>query len=340
AHAVALQKADNPLVGASAEEKAEILSWVLFGEVEVTSALYKWLLPILGYAPYDKRVYTAAVEEIRRYLKFLDTVLLNKTFLVGEQVTLADIDVALSLRSGFSKVFDAKFRSEYKNVLRWFTTVVNQPTVVAAIGETTLAVEEAKYVAPKKEAAPAKEAPKKEAKPAAAAPAEEAEEDKPAPKPKSKLDLLPPSAFNLEDWKRFYSNNDTRPKALEYFWSKFDAEGFSLWKVNYKYNDELTKVFMTSNLIGGFFNRLERARKYAFGSLVVVGEDNNNAIQGAFVIRGQEIPEEFEAPDMDSYTFEKLNPTDAAARVWVEDHFAWDGASFEGKNVPDGKVFK
>jgi len=118
------------------------------------------------------------------------------------------------------------------------------------------------------------------------------EEEKPAPKPKSKLDLLPPSPFVLDEWKRVYSNNETRPTAIEWFWSNFDPNGYSIWRVDYKYNDELTKVFMSSNLIGGFFNRLERARKYAFGSLIVLGEDNANSIAGYFVIRGNEIPEE------------------------------------------------
>lgn len=35
-----------------------------------------------------------------------------------------------------------------------------------------------------------------------------------------------------------------------------DPEGYSLWKVAYKYPDELTQVFMSSNLIGGYFSEL------------------------------------------------------------------------------------
>jgi elongation factor 1-gamma len=65
----------------------------------------------------------------------------------------------------------------------------------------------------------------------------------------------------LDAWKRFYSNNET-PQSVEYFWQNYDPQGFSLWKVDYKYNDELGAVFMSSNLIGGFFQRLDRARKY------------------------------------------------------------------------------
>ena len=50
---------------------------------------------------------------------------------------------------------------------------------------------------------------------------EDDDDDKPVeePKPKNPLDLLPKSTFNLEDWKRFYSNNDTRGAggAIEWF---------------------------------------------------------------------------------------------------------------------------
>lgn len=77
--------------------------------------------------------------------------------------------------------------------------------------------------------------PKKEEKPKpekapqpvkAVAPAENDEEDEPLvpeePKAKNPLDSLPKSNFNLEDWKRAYSNLDTRGPggSLEWFYSK------------------------------------------------------------------------------------------------------------------------
>jgi elongation factor 1-gamma len=86
------------------------------------------------------------------------------------------------------------------------------------------------YVAPKKE---------KEAKPAAAAPAPKAEKKPKAqaaeddddddnlvpeePKAKNPLDELPKSTLNLEDWKRAYSNKETRGAggALEWLYEKY-----------------------------------------------------------------------------------------------------------------------
>jgi len=103
-------------------------------------------------------------------------------------------------------------------------------------------------VPPKKEAPPPKPAaaPKAAPKPAA----EEEEEAAPTPKPKHPLDALDRATFVLDDWKRKYSNSETRDDALPWFWDNVKFDEYSLWKVDYKYNDELTQVFMSSNLIG------------------------------------------------------------------------------------------
>ncbi|MPC22507.1 Elongation factor 1-gamma [Portunus trituberculatus] len=80
----------------------------------------------------------------------------------------------------------------------------------------------AKKEQPKKEQ-PAKK--KEEAAPAAEAP--------PAPKPKDPLDALPAGNFVMDDFKRFYSNNDEE-KSVPYFWEKFDPDHYSIWYCEYK----------------------------------------------------------------------------------------------------------
>ena len=101
-------------------------------------------------------------------------------------------------------------------------------------------------------------------------------------------------------------------------------------------------TFMTSNLIGGFFTRLEASRKYLFGAASVFGVTNDSIVKGAFVIRGQEEKPAFDvAPDYDSYEFTKLDPV--KDREFVNDMWAWDkpievgGKKYEWA---DGKVFK
>lgn len=93
----------------------------------------------------------------------------------------------------------------------------------------------------------------------------------------------------MDAFKRSYSNEDTATKAVPFFWENFDKEGWSIWKATYDYNDELTKTFMASNLVSGMFQRLDKLRKTAFASVLILGEENNLSIEGVWVMRGQEL---------------------------------------------------
>lgn len=117
----------------------------------------------------------------------------------------------------------------------------------------------------------------------------------------------------------------------------FDKEGFSLWRVDFKYNNELTQTFMSSNQIGGFFNRLEASRKYLFGSVGVLGKANDSVIAGALIARGQDIdPVINVAPDWESYTYSKIDLADAAQKDFFEGALAWD-LKIGDKEWADGK---
>ncbi|CAO3616691.1 unnamed protein product [Cunninghamella blakesleeana] len=341
AYYAAAQNADSKLLGTTAAEKALVLQYIFFAENEISGNLAGWLYPILGYMPYVKPSSDFATDRTKRALDTLNKILLTKTYLVGESVTLADICLVTALYSGFLTVFDKEIRAQYKNVTRYYKTLINKEHFKTFLpdGESKLVETAIKYTPPKKEKKETKKpeaaAPKKEKKPAAKADDAE-EEPKPAPKPKSKLDLLPPSKFIMDEWKRKYSNNDTNV-AMDWFWQNHDAEGYSIWRVDYKYPEDLTLVFMSNNLIGGFFNRLEMARKYAFGTLVVIGKDNDNSISGYFIIRGQEVPfEVYDAADFGSYNFVKVEPSQyEEKKEEIYKYMAWEVEGFA-----DGKVFK
>ena len=149
----------------------------------------------------------------------------------------------------------------------------------------------------------------------------------------------------LDEWKRTYSNEETREVAIPWFWkNQYDPEEWSLWKVDYKYNDELTLTFMSNNLVGGFFNRLSASTKYMFGCMVVYGENNNNGITGAFLVRGQDYVPAFDvAPDWESYEFTKLDGSNEDDKKFINNMFAWDEpvvVNGEKREIADGKVFK
>lgn len=316
-----------------------------FFNSEVLPPMGGWYRPLLGKDVYNKKSVDESSKTALKAVSIVEEHLLNNTYLVGERITLADLFAAGIIARGFEFFFDKEWRSKNPNVSRWYETIYNQPVYSAVAPKFSLLdTPKLTNVPPKKTEQPKKE--KKEAPKPAPKPAAEAEEDKPAPKPKHPLEALPKASFPLDEWKRQYSNNDTKD-ALAWFWENVPFNEYSIWKVRYKYNPELTLTFMSNNLIGGFNTRLEASRKYVFGVMCVFGENNDSAIEGAFVIRGDEYLPVFDvAPDYESYEFEKLDPTKEEDKAIVNSHWSdvpnpitVDGKEYSYANGT-GKVFK
>ena len=59
-----------------------------------------------------------------KILKFIDDLLLDNTYIVGNMVTLADIYLFSVIK--FSKEHNIDLKSNYQNISRWFTTLENK----------------------------------------------------------------------------------------------------------------------------------------------------------------------------------------------------------------------
>lgn len=313
-----------------------------FFNSELLPAMGGWYRPLLGKDPYNKKAVEESAKKAQKAVDVVEKHLLNNTFLVGERITLADLFAAGIASRGFQFFFDKKWREENPNVTRWFKTVTAQPIFADVATKLTLLDTPALLnVPPKTEKKEKKEAPKKEEKKAEAPKA--AEEPAPAPKPKHPCEALGKASVPLDELKRVYSNEPT-PDALKWFWENIKFDEYSIWKMKFKYNEELTLPFMSNNQIGGFFARLEASRKYIFGGASVYGVARDSIIQGAFVIRGQDHVQVFDvAPDWESYEFTKLDPTKEEDRQFVNDEWGFErDLNVDGKEYPnyDGKVFK
>eukprot|EP00005_Dracoamoeba_jomungandri_P003609 CAMPEP_0174250398 /NCGR_PEP_ID=MMETSP0439-20130205/580_1 /TAXON_ID=0 /ORGANISM="Stereomyxa ramosa, Strain Chinc5" /LENGTH=290 /DNA_ID=CAMNT_0015330455 /DNA_START=434 /DNA_END=1306 /DNA_ORIENTATION=+ len=279
----------------------------------------------MGIVPLNKQATSQAKGDIRKALAILDAHLRTRTFLVGHRVTLADITVSMVLYRLFKMVLDPGFRKAFGSVVRWFLTCVHQPQFKDVVGEVELCQ---KMLVAK--AAPAQQAPKKEAQ------KEKAKETpQPAPakpkqkKPQNPLLSLPPSSFDLEEWKRVYSN-DPASKSIPWFWEHFDPEGYSIYFSDYKYNDECKKMFMTCNLIGGWIQRLDPLRKWGFGSVLIFGEEPSLEISGVWIFRGQDVPAEMlDCVDTEHHTFRKADLE--KEKDLISAYLAWEG-DFGDKN--------
>jgi len=356
-NAIAWAVANVQLQGKTPMDQAQVVQWMNFADNEILPASCTWVFPCLGIMPFNKNNTERAKEDVKKALSTLNSHLLTRTFLVGERISLADISVACTLLHLYQYVLEPSFRDSFQNTNRWFSTMVNQPQVKSVVGEFKLCEKMAQFDAkkfaevqgklnkggdekkPKQKAAKEEkkeQAPKKEAAP------QVADEPAAAPKAKDPLDALPAGSFNMDDWKRFYSNNE-EVKSVPYFWEKFDKQNYSIWFCEYKYADELSKIFMTCNLVGGMYQRLDKMRKNAFASMCVFGEDSKNNISGVWVWRGHELAfplsEDWQI-DYESYDWRKLDADAEETKKLVDQYFKWEGEDTKGRKFNQGKIFK
>lgn len=363
-NAIAYYVSNEQLRGKTDLEKAEVLSFLSLADNELLPAVHGWVFAFMGIIQFQKNNVERAKQDLKATLTALNSRLVNQTFLVGERLTLADIVVFATLLSAYEKVLDPSFRAPFGSLTRWFNTVLNQPQVKAVVKGFTMCAKVAeidpkkfaefqaktggaqqqqqqKEPKEKKEKKPAPAKKEKEAEPAEELDAAElalAEE----PKSKDPFDAMPKGTFNFDDFKRCYSNED-EAKSIPYFFEKFDPEHYSIWYGEYKYPEELTKVFMSCNLITGMFQRLDKMRKQAFSSVCLFGEDNNSTISGVWVWRGQGLAFELSPDwqvDYEVYDWKKLDPKSEETKKLVTQYFSWSGTDSKGRKFNQGKIFK
>jgi elongation factor 1-gamma len=133
---------DTELCGASLTESAQVNTWIDFCSQELEIPMTVWLYPVLGYMPYYAASTSSSKADISRALTTLNTHLVDKTYLVGNHVTLADITVMSALVYLFKFLADEAYRAPFAHVNRWFDTLCHQPQVEAVIGRVILCTKE------------------------------------------------------------------------------------------------------------------------------------------------------------------------------------------------------
>ncbi|CAE6354329.1 unnamed protein product [Rhizoctonia solani] len=307
------------LLGTSPTDAALVDQWVSYFESEILSGEDTFWAFLADEVLYNQLHETVLRERLHEHLVVVNTHLTHNTFfLPTNRISLADITGAAVIMDIFRFYLGPADRAKYPALVRLLETVANHPEIKAIFGSLRFMDFPAVFVSPSQE------------------------ESSPEPGAKNPLDDLPRSTFKLRDWKRAYSNMDTRGAggSLEWFYGKFDPEGFSIWRVDFKYNEELTQTFMSSNQIGGFFNRLEASKKYAFGSVGVLGEPNSSRISGIFIVRGNSYKPVLDvAPEWDSYKYKQIDLSNPEDKAFFEAALAWD-LEVDGKKWMDGKSFK
>ncbi|KAF0306798.1 Alanine--tRNA ligase, cytoplasmic [Amphibalanus amphitrite] len=118
--------------GADPASEAAVLA-ALFQADELRQLVAGWLA---AGAPAQQSA--ASRQAVVHWLERLDAVLRDRTYLVGERVTLADLALCCALLPAFTGGLDGRQRARLVCVTRWFRTVVHQPPAAAVLGEVKL----------------------------------------------------------------------------------------------------------------------------------------------------------------------------------------------------------
>ncbi|KAJ0874476.1 putative elongation factor 1B gamma, elongation factor EF1B gamma domain superfamily [Helianthus annuus] len=69
-----------------------------------------------------------------------------------------------------------------------------------------------------------------------------------------------------------------REVAIKGFWEMFDLEGYSLWFCNYNTMMKTLSICHHEK-VGGFLQRMDLARKYAFGKMLIIGTSPHSRLR-------------------------------------------------------------
>ncbi|KAI6103916.1 hypothetical protein EV401DRAFT_2079306 [Pisolithus croceorrhizus] len=269
-----------------------------------------------------------------------EVILLTRAYLVDERLTLADIAVASVILLSVSYILDAPLRNRYPDVLRHLDLIIDQPKLKDVFGQPTFVEKAMQYTLPTKE--------KKEKEPKQPAPASAPNKEKPKKAEEDdEEDENPSLKTPLISYQNRHSVSRTGNAhipariraglvAHECFCEKF----LNFYHVDFKYNEEVTVGFMSSNQISGFFNRLEASRKYLFGSVGITRAANDSIIAGVVILWVKMSKPVVEiASNYESYDYKKLGMENSEDKAFFDGALTWD-LEIDNEKWQDGKNFK
>jgi len=122
------------LLGSNPVERAQVNQWTFWSLTTALPESQPAAHAVHGWGEITQPSFDDSVSKIRKNASDLNTHLNGKKWLVGDNVTLADITVACHLIISVQNVLDASFRKSNEHFARWFKSVIELPAFVSVVG--------------------------------------------------------------------------------------------------------------------------------------------------------------------------------------------------------------
>ena len=133
------QKYKPELLGQNIFEKAKIMQWVEFSNCEINQCNRNIIYPIFGWEELNKEDYNRDNNKIKEYLKNIEKELEKNEYIIGNQLTLADISLFAKLRFLMMFHLPEQMRNKLTPKLnKWFEKIMNSKEAIKAYGRTVL----------------------------------------------------------------------------------------------------------------------------------------------------------------------------------------------------------
>lgn len=318
---LANKNADKDLYGCSYSEKMKVESLLYMCTTTLEST---WIKHISDNKA--AKIDTEAIEELKNTYKNLNNYLLTHTYLVGENITVADICICAVIHFiGKNKKVSIDLNI-FPNLLRWHNTITQQPGICKVLVNSKGTAEEEKKVVT------TPEEPKLDDEGLAAKELENFKVN-----------------FDMEHWKRLFFNcKDPRKDTMPWLIENFDRNNMSIHVADYgKTENELKNSLLSCNQLGGFMQRFHTVvRRHCFVGFAVIGEEGNYDITGLLMVKGTEIPRIVSKmhPSFEFYTSKKLNLDDQNDRKILEEYlYAFrceECSSLVGRPIVDVRMLR
>lgn len=318
-----LAKKQKPeILGSNAFEHAKINQWIEFANCEIQNCAKELIYPIFKGKKPENKGNENEDKKFKKYLSLLEKEFKKgNKFIMGNKLTLADIVLFRYLRFFFMFYLTEKIRNSLcPKLTLWFENIMNTQEAIEAYGRTLLCKKQLKPLDIKIEKNKNKNEPKKEIK------------------KENPLDFLPPSKFDLDNFKKEFCENSNKKEVMEKFWKDFDPKGYSLWLIEYQnLESEGKKLFRMKNSKNFFLERFDDDfKRYSFGVHGVYGNNNEFKVKGLWMWRGEDIPEEIKENEYFNYlNIKKLDCKNDKDKKLVEEY--WTKCN-KGDKVDERKV--
>ena len=118
-----IARKSNSLYGKDAWEQGQVENWLNLTLSELDPFLSAYVMAVAGYEPQTKEKFTQIAKALKDWSKGLEDYLKDKTYLVGDQLTIADIAIASYYHWLFRLLFDDKSRLVLTNLLKWYERI-------------------------------------------------------------------------------------------------------------------------------------------------------------------------------------------------------------------------